>query len=117
MAETVTLATLIRGKSYKQFYNGEYVEFKRNVPREIDEILADELEAMIETIATEDAEEVIEVDRFRVERNQKPLAEVEGDVTRKRLRLVTEEVSIKPRRAPVLRSPPKGFKAKASASG
>jgi hypothetical protein len=116
MAEgKVTLATLVLGKSYKHLWDGAYIEFKRNVPVEVDEDLADELEGLTDTKGIENSTEVIELDRFKIERDQRPLEVVQSEKTRRRLRLVSEEVSAaKPRKPPVLKAPPKGFKRKAS---
>lgn len=112
---TVTLATLIIGKSYKHLHEGAYVEFKRNIPVEVDDELADALEELTETKSIEGSTEVIEIDRFRIERDQKPLEQREEGQTRRRLRLVSEEVSRTPRKAPVLKkAPPAGFKRKAA---
>lgn len=110
MTNTVNLATLIRGKSWKEFHDGAYVEFKRNVPIEVDDELAERLEQVTETMTVEGSTDVIDVDRFRVERDQRPLEEAQATNTRRRLRLVSEDVPVRPRKAPVLKAPPKGFK-------
>lgn len=107
---TVILATLIRGKTWKELHEGAYVEFKRNVPMEVEEELAERLEELVETIGVDGATDVIEVDRFRIERDQQPLAVAQQDDKRRRLRLVSEDVPLRPRRAPILKAPPKGFK-------
>jgi hypothetical protein len=107
---TVTLATLIRGKSYKVFNEGSYVEFKRNIPVEVSDELADRLEEETETINVEGGSDVIEVDRFRIERDQQPLAKRDEDQSRRRLRLVAEDVPIRPRKPISLKKPPTGFR-------
>ena len=113
---TVITATLVRGKTYKHFYNGAYETFERGVEREVEEDLADELEPLVEEISTEDGD-VIERDRFSIDRDASP-RRVQPEGKRLRKRIVTEEVDVQPvrkkvalRKQPV--KPTGGFKKRA----
>lgn len=104
--ETVTLATLIRGKNYKHFHDGSYVEFLRNIPKQVSDELAGDLEELIDTVGTDDGNS-IEVDKFRIERNV-PASRLEDNgepTTRVRRRIVSEVVPV--RKPPALRKLPK----------
>lgn len=116
---TVTLATLIRGKTYSHHVgDGTYMAFSRNIPKPVDDDLADILEELTESIGTED-DEVIETERFRIERNV-PASRINPEhaepVTRFRTRMVREEVPVRQpvttRKVPVIPAPgkkPTGF--------
>lgn len=90
----VTTATLVRGKVYKHFFNGEYETFERGVEREVSSELADELEMLTDEVNTNEGD-VIERDRFAIDRDASP-RRLEPEGKRKRLRLQVEEVDIKP---------------------
>lgn len=109
--DSVILATLKRGKHYSHFFEGTYHEFRRGVPEQVSEELADELEELVDTIPVGDpaAGEQVEVDRFDIDRDARPLEETEGEKTRRVLRLKVEEVPMRRRAKPVLKAPPKGF--------
>lgn len=102
---TLILATLKRGKSYKHQFQGEYHDFKREVPKPVSEALADELEELIERVPTEDGD-IIEKDTFEIDRDATP-ATLEPERKRVRLRITREEVDDTPvRRKPKLRVAP-----------
>ena len=97
---TITLATLIRGKTYSfNTGNGTYVSFGRNVPKPVPDDVADQLEELVEEIGTDDGDP-IEVERFRIERNV-PASRVAGGgdddeaPVRIRTRLVREAVPVR----------------------
>jgi len=108
MADTVTLATLVRGQIYKQFYNGSYVEFRRHVPKIVDEDLADQLEELAEEINTEEGQK-IEMERFKIERgvSASKIEAEEDNQTRTRIKLVRETVPVN-RKKPLKRKIPVG---------
>lgn len=111
--ETVILAKLKRGKSYKVNHDGEFIEFKRNIPKEVPEDLADMLEELTDEVAVDGTDDKVELDIFEIERDAVPLARRHEGETRRRKRLVTEEVPVKRAVRPKLRKPPTGFKRKA----
>jgi hypothetical protein len=92
----VIVATLKRGRNYKFFHAGKFHAFKRNVPEEVSEELADELEAVVDRVEDEDGE-TIEKDYFLIDRNASR-RDVEPEVKRIRIRTVREEVVDTPRR-------------------
>lgn len=97
---TVNIATLKRGVDYKIFWEGQYETFKRSVPRKVSDGLADELEGLVDTLGTDD-NQVLEVEKFDIERNVPASRVTEVDENevkvRTRTRLVREEVPIKPK--------------------
>jgi len=108
--ETVTLATLVRGKVYKHFHNGDYIEFRRNTPKVVDDDLAVELEDMTDEVNT-DEKDVIEVEKFKIERDV-PASRIEEDEegqVRQRTRLVRETVPVR-KKPKKVRKASTGFK-------
>lgn len=101
--DTIILAKLKRGKNYKHFWDGKYHQFLRNVPEEVSEELADELESLVDRIEDEDGE-MIEKEYFSVDRNASP-REATPEVKRIRIRTVREEVVDEPRKKPAIRKP------------
>jgi hypothetical protein len=93
--QTTNYVTLQRGVDYKHYYNGEYHHFRRSIPKEVtDEGLIDELEMLYDQVSTSEGH-VIDLDKFKIDRNVEKFDEEEevAKTKRKRIRLVEEDVS------------------------
>lgn len=97
-AGTIITATLSRGKTYSHFIKeeGKFKEFKRNVPTEVSDELADELEELVEIITTTDGDEV-EKPRFEIDREAEKRQDDEPAPRRMRLRMVAADEDRKPK--------------------
>jgi hypothetical protein len=109
--DRIILATLKRGKVYTHFFEGAYHEFRQRVPVPVSEEMAEELEELVDVVNTDEGQS-IEMDRFEIDRDATPISE-EDQPKRTRLRLKMEEVPVKVRSKPKLKSPPAGFKKRA----
>lgn len=113
MAETCITATLVRGKVYnynfiadkKKPAEGQYFTFHRNVPQEVSEELADELEDLQDVErrrADPEDEDVEEIERplFRIDREAPVRRADEKTVKKVRMRLVAADEVRRPKPRP-----------------
>lgn len=88
-ADTIITATLMRGKNYS-FYNpstATYTVFKRSVPVEVTDEVADQLEELVDVVKTSDGDEIEKL-YFDIDRDAERRTEEEAKPRRMRLRMV-----------------------------
>ena len=108
-ADTIITATLVRGKNYS-FFNtekGAFETYKRNVPVEVDEEVADRLEELVETVSTTDGDE-IEKPLFEIDREAERRTEEDKAPKRMRLRMVPADEGKKAQAVSTRTAPPPG---------